>query len=195
MISKLIRRTHMYLALFLSPWVLMYTLSTMAMNHREFLRDLAGGGPPAFVTEREMPYQLSETDPKAAAERILGDLGMHGAYSAGKPQADGTLVIQRLDPVALRRITWQPAARTVKVERQQFQTSAFLERMHRRRGYQHDVALEDGWAFSVDLFIAAMILWGASGLWMWWEMRVTRRTGALVALGGLGLFVFFLFAM
>src|SRR5262245_53684615 len=31
MFSKIIRRSHMYLALFLMPWVLMYALSTMAM--------------------------------------------------------------------------------------------------------------------------------------------------------------------
>ena len=34
MFSKVIRRTHMYVALFLAPWVLMYALSTMVMNHR-----------------------------------------------------------------------------------------------------------------------------------------------------------------
>lgn len=185
----------MYLALFLTPWVLMYTLSTIAMNHRDFLLEQAGGAPPTFIAEREVPYQLSETDPKAAAERILADLGMQGAYNASKLRPDGSFVIQRLDPIVPRRITWQPAAGTVKVERLEYRTPAFLERMHRRRGYQYNVALEDGWAFSVDLFIAAMILWGASGLWMWWEMRVTRATGTVVALSGLGLFLLFLFVM
>ena len=34
MISKVVRRTHMYLALFLFPWMLMYALSTLVMNHR-----------------------------------------------------------------------------------------------------------------------------------------------------------------
>jgi len=35
MFAKQIRRIHMYLALFLAPWVLMYALSTMAMNGNE----------------------------------------------------------------------------------------------------------------------------------------------------------------
>ena len=30
--SKIIRRVHMYLALFLAPWMLMYALSTLAMR-------------------------------------------------------------------------------------------------------------------------------------------------------------------
>jgi hypothetical protein len=36
MISKLLRRSHMYLALFLTPWMLVYALSTMGMNHRQY---------------------------------------------------------------------------------------------------------------------------------------------------------------
>jgi hypothetical protein len=40
MISKILRRTHMYLALFLTPWMLIYALSTMAMNHRELFKRL-----------------------------------------------------------------------------------------------------------------------------------------------------------
>ena len=34
MFSKIVRRTHMYLALFLTPWIAGYALSTIAMNHR-----------------------------------------------------------------------------------------------------------------------------------------------------------------
>jgi hypothetical protein len=66
--------------------------------------------------------------------------------------------------------------------------------MHRRRGYQH-AALDDSWAFSVDLVIAAMIFWVLSGLWMWWELRATWRLGALFAAGGLALFALFLFTI
>ena len=35
-ISTIVRRTHMFLALFFFPWVLMYALSTLVMNHRAF---------------------------------------------------------------------------------------------------------------------------------------------------------------
>ena len=36
MFSKFLRRSHMYLALFLTPWMLVYALSTMGMNHRQY---------------------------------------------------------------------------------------------------------------------------------------------------------------
>ena len=34
--SKLIRRTHMYLALFLTPWVMVFALSSIIFNHFKF---------------------------------------------------------------------------------------------------------------------------------------------------------------
>lgn len=186
----------MYLALFLSPWVLIYALSTMAMNHREYFRRLYGGNPIAWQIEREQTYGgafAAEAKPREMAEQILHDLGMSGAYNVN-PQAGGArLVIQRLDPIAPRRITFTKADGKLVQEKQIFRTATFLERMHRRRGFQYNNAWEDTWAVSVDLVIGAMVFWALSGLWMWWEMKATRFWGAVSAAGGLGLFLFFLF--
>ena len=47
----------------------------------------------------------------------------------------------------------------------------------------------------VDLSIFGTILWVFSGFWLWWELRVTRRWGALFTVAGLALFgAFFVFA-
>jgi hypothetical protein len=180
----------MYLALFLSPWIFMYALSTIAMNHRDHLR----GGPPEFRIESETPYTGSFSagiSPPEAATLLLRDLDMDGTHNA-KREAGGKLVINRVDPVHPKRITYDPARQTIVVEALQFRLPAFLERMHRRRGFQHDYTLEDSWAFSVDLFIAAMMFWVISGLWMWWEMRVTRGLGAVFAVSGIALCGLFL---
>jgi hypothetical protein len=116
---------------------------------------------------------------------------MEGAHSVnGAPS--GHLTIVRLDPITPRRIIYTPQDGKVVIEKQVFRSTAFLERLHRRRGYQTPYALEDTWAFSVDLVIFALVFWAVSGLWMWWEMRVTRGWGSLAAASGLGLFVLFL---
>lgn len=67
-----------------------------------------------------------------------------------------------------------------------------LERFHRRRGYATGYALDTAWAVSVDLVIIAMVFWVVSGLWMWWEMTATRRSGAGALAVGVGLFTFYL---
>jgi hypothetical protein len=187
----------MYLALFMTPWVLMYALSTFVMNHRTWFRGKTPA-PPPFQLEREVDYPGDfppGATPAQKAVQLLNFLDMDGAHSVGRSGADGSFVVNRQDAVAPRRITYHPASGKVTIERQEFQTSAFLERMHRRRGFQQAYALDYTWGGLVDLFIVTTIFWALSGLWLWWELKVTRVTGLLFALGGIGLFTLFLAAI
>ena len=70
--------------------------------------------------------------------------------------------------------------------------NAFLERFHRRRGYATGYRLDTLWAVSVDLVLVAMMFWVASGLWMWWEMKVTRPLGLSALVLGAATFGFYL---
>lgn len=121
----------------------------------------------------------------------MAALGMEGTYNANRRQVDGALVINRLDPIVPRRVTVAPGSGKAVIEKIPWDSRAYLERMHRRRGYQHDYWLEDAWAFSVDLFIAAVLLWAVSGLWMWWEMKKARGWGWAALAFGFGLFAMF----
>jgi hypothetical protein len=198
MFSRVIRRTHMYLALFLMPWMLMYALSTLAMNHRNLFRDREGGNTVRYEKEKELLYDgvfPSGASPKQVARQILSSLDMKGSHSTNNGSDGQGLQIHRHDLISPRRITYTPADRRILIEREIFQTPHFLERLHRRRGYQHEYPLDDAWAFSVDLVVGAMAFWVLSGLWMWWELQSTRRWGALCTVAGLGLFGFFLFTI
>ena len=198
MISKVIRRTHMYLALFLVPWVLMYALSTMALNHHHFVRGLYGGERPPFKKERELDYDRTfpaDATPQTMARQILSDLDLDGRHQVRGKADHGPLTILRQDPVTPLRLVYAPAEKRVVIARQEPRIPDVLARLHVRQGYQSDYALDDTWAFSVDLVIAAMIFWVGSGLWLWWELKVTRRWGAVSIGGGVGLFALLLFTI
>ena len=191
-ISKVIRRTHMYLALFLAPWILGYAISTIAMNHRLI------GGPPAYVFEREEPYQTrfaAGTPPREIARQVLEDLGLDGAHGVQGPSADGRITITRNDLLTPRRIVFNPAESRLRIERVQLETGPLLNRFHRRRGYQQPYAADRIMAVSVDAVIVAMVFWALSGLWMWWEMRATRLWGLAATVSGLLVFVFLMLAV
>lgn len=193
--SFLLRRIHLYLALFLAPWILMYAASTFVMNHRELFHGPPPVPPPRFELERESVYAgelPANATPKEIALQILGSLELDGAYSVNGPANSATVVINRLDPITPRRITYAPESKMLKVEKLVYTNTAFLERMHRRRGFQHDYVLEDLWAASVDLTILALLVLAGSGIWMWWELKTTRRMGALALAGGIALFALFL---
>lgn len=196
-ISPIIRRTHMYLALFLVPWVLMYAISTIAMNHRHLFQEWYDHEPAQWTLEREMPYTATfapDTKRWIVGEQILTDLGIEGAHQT-RGRLDRTITITRHNTVTPQRITYDPKAQTLHIENQEFRTNAFLERMHRRRGYNQKYLSDDLWAITVDLFIVATVLWVASGLWMWWELKVTRKWGAISMISGIALFTFFLFTI
>ena len=193
--SRVIRRAHMYLALFLAPWMLMYALSTFAMANREFVQVFYETKTPALTIERETDYPRTfpaGATPDRMGQQILEDLDLDGAHRVSGGTDGKPLEIERQQPLSPRRITYNPATRRLLVQREEFRGPAFLERMHTRRGYQHPYALADSWAFSVDATACAIVFWALSGLWMWWELRPTRLFGGLCFALGIVLFATFL---
>jgi len=187
----------MYLGLFLAPWMAMYAISTLAMNHHQTLQKYFGERP---TYEKESETVLSSgldasEPPQITARKILIARGLDGRFSVQKPPSGESLIIFRNDPLSPRRLTYTYSTGNLLVERQVLSPLPILGGLHRRRGYESPFVADDLWALSVDLAIAAMIFWVASGLWMWWEMKVTRRWGALAALAGVGLFVIFLISI
>jgi len=177
----------MYLALFLTPWMIGYALSTLAMNHRM-------PRPTSFAIERDQQYaNVFEpgTPPREIAQQILADLDLEGAFGVQGPAPDGRITINRQGMLSPRRITFTPVDRRVLVERMDLETSGFLNRFHRRRGYRQPYAADIAMAISVDAVIVAMVFWALSGLWMWWEMRATRWWGIACAATGAGIFIAF----
>ena len=191
MFSKVLRRTHMYLALFLTPWVLMYTLSTLVMNHRHSFAK----GAPAWEPEREVKFAESFAEgatPRDKARQILASLGWDGTFNMQNQAGADRIQFVRQFAVQERRLTFAPESRVVTIERRELRPNFVLERFHRRRGYQQPYAVDGVWAVSVDLGVLAIVFWTLSGLWMWWELKVTRAFGGAFLLGGIALFALFL---
>ena len=81
------------------------------------------------------------------------------------------------------------------MEDKRFRWDQFFTGLHARGGYQHDGLLNDAWAYIVDLVCVSILVWIASGLYMWWKLSSTRRWGAVALSGGILSFVVFLVAL
>jgi hypothetical protein len=197
-ISRYIRRIHMYLALFLTPWILIYALSSLVFNHLGTVRGWYGGDLGRFEQIDQFEYKANfskETSPADAARRILRDLDMDGSHFVQGSPTGERLTIHRQSAAAVRRITYLPKEGRITVERQIYNTPGFLMRLHMRHGYEQPYAAAKGWGLGVELTVLAMTFWIASGLWMWWEIKPARMWGAVFALSGLGMFAVLLFAI
>ena len=196
--TRLVRRVHMFTGLFLAPWMLMYALSTLVMAHREFVLSFYPTKTPAMVTERELDYTrsfLATASREDIGKEILEDLGLAGRYSVSGGRSGAPLVVNRQQALGARRISFDPAARRIVIQREEFRALTFLERLHRRRGYDQPFVLEDAWGFSVDVAVVVMVFWSVSGIWLWWELKPTRRWGLVTLAAGPALFAIFMFLL
>jgi hypothetical protein len=185
----------MFTGLFLAPWMIMYALSTLVMTHRDFVLSFYPSKSPAMIRERELDYTRSfpaTATREQTAQQILKDLGLDGNHYVSGGRNGKPLVINRMHGVRLQRVTFDAANQKVLMEREAFRALTFLERMHRRRGYDHPYVSDDLWGLTVDAAVAAMVFWSLSGIWLWWELKPTRIGGTLSAVGGVTLFAIFL---
>ncbi|MFO0800706.1 MAG: PepSY domain-containing protein [Gemmataceae bacterium] len=56
----------------------------------------------------------------------------------------------------------------------------FLLRLHTTHGYPGEQSARWFWAVVVDVMAGTMCFWGVSGLVMWWQLKGTRKLGAVV---------------
>ena len=196
--TRYVRRIHMYLALFLTPWILMYTLSSLVFNHFATIRNWYGGDLNQYETVDEMAYPdafSADTTPAEAAKQILLDLDMDGSHFVRGNLNGENFTIMRPETYSMKRVTYYPQEGRISVEKQVANLPSMLTRMHIRSGYVQKYASTKLWALGVEITALAMIFWIASGAWLWWTIKPARMWGGICMLGGLGLFAVLLFSI
>ena len=189
--SKLIRRTHMYLALFLTPWMLIYALSGLVLNHGQAVRAFYGAKFGQFEKVEERPYNAAFSegaDARLIGAQVLEHLGLTGTFNVQGQPNQPRLVITRNAAFAAHRVTYFRTENRLLVEKQAFSAPVFLNRAHFRHGYGQPFLASKIWAVIVDLAVVGMLFWVLSGLWMWWEIKPARFTGAVFAVIGIAIF-------
>jgi hypothetical protein len=176
--AHFVRRAHLYTGLFLLPWVIMFGVSTMPINHQ-------APEPPNWTPIGEHTFDA----PVPAAEDNLRPLGRQMMNAAG---IEGGYWVYRVSPrqvqvghpdfLAPVRMNYFPEEKRLVVERRPFSLRPFLSGMHTRGGYDMGGFGDSLWAVFVDAVCVGLILWIASGIYMWWGLPSTRRWGWL-ALG------------
>lgn len=176
--AHFVRRAHLYSGLFLLPWVIMFGVSTIPINHQS-------PEPANWTRISEHPFDAAvptaEDNLRPLGREMMNAAGLEGGYwvyrvnprqvQAGHPDF--------LTPV---RMNYFPDEKRLLVERRSFSLRPFLSGMHTRGGYDMGGLWDSVWAVFVDAVCVGLILWIASGIYMWWGLPSTRRWG-WVALG------------
>jgi hypothetical protein len=190
--QHVVRRLHLYLGMFLLPWFLMYGVSSLPFSHNQWFRR-----EPRWTARADRPYNLElapDSNLREAGARIMRDLNLDGSFGAYRPN-DRQLNVYRFTFLDVTRITYHLDQKRLVAEDRGFHWPQFLTGMHARGGFEQDSVLSDAWAVTVDVVCIAMILWIATGVYMWWQLPSSRNWGWLAIGGGAASFIWFTLAL
>ncbi len=180
--DRLNRRTHLYLAMFLMPWFLMYGITSMAFSHSAY-DDGAADWIPRFAKEYHVPLPADRDQDEKIGTGLMRELGVEGVAYYIYRSNPRTMNVYLPRFLAARQIVYFADENRAVLQDQQFRLSRFLKGMHARGGFRQTLLLDDAWAVTVDIVMIAILTWIASGIYMWWHVTSCRAWG-FVALGG-----------
>lgn len=94
--------------------------------------------------------------------------------------SDGTREWQVTYNALAGSVSGKPAADSGSGD--ELSTRRFLTRLHVAHGYPGEPNAKWFWAVFVDVMAFVMVFWGVSGIFMWWQIRATRKAGLVVML-------------
>lgn len=196
-ISHVNRRLHLYLGLALLPWFLMYGVSSIPFAHTRFFdeRD-AAKGLPAWTLRDEKSIDMPVPHGGAAELRPLGaallrEAGIEGTSFGTYRQSPTQINVYSYSFWRSTQLKYFVDQKKMTVEDRRFRWDHFLTGMHGRGGFEQDSLIDRSWSVVVDLVSLSMLLWIASGLYMWWELPGQRRWGWIAIVAGLASFAIF----
>jgi hypothetical protein len=185
------RDLHLYLGLFISPFVLLFAASVFFLNHAKVAVDVTTS------EETVQGIQLPDVsdgpqnmERVAAAKKILDQLRVTGEIGFVQYQRkERRLVIPVSKPGLETKITVDLDTRSASTSRR---TTGFWEALaylHKMPG-PHNAAIRGNWIgtrawqWFADGTIYSILFITASGLYLWFSLRAERRIGVMLLAAG-----------
>jgi hypothetical protein len=176
---KIVRNTHLLLASFSLPFLIMYGVSAVQMSHSTWFQMK-----PA-VHERELSIAAGQTDARAIAREVMDrERTLKGEVSNIQPN-DAGVVLRIVVPGTVHEVRYERTSGIAHVKTSIAGAMGMLNRLHHWGGFWHEPVSMKLWALAVAVVSAALVLLGASGIYMWFTRRPERRIG--IALLGINL--------
>ena len=176
---KIVRNIHLLLASFSLPFLIMYGVSAVQMSHSAWFQMK-----PA-VHEQELSITVGMTDARAIARGVMDrDRTVKGEISNIQPNDTG-VSLRIVVPGTVHEVRYERASGVARVKTSVAGVMGMLNRLHHWAGFWHEPVSMKVWAFLVAIASTALLLLGASGIYMWFTRRSERRLG--IALLGINL--------
>jgi hypothetical protein len=172
-----IRNIHLLLASFSLPFLVMYGVSAVQMSHNSWFQMK-----PA-VQERDFPLAPGQTDGRAIARDVMDrERAIKGEITNVQTSA-AAVSLRIVVPGTVHEVKYNPASGIAHVKTSVAGVMGMLNRLHHWAGFYREPLSAKVWAFAVAIVSTALLLVGATGIYMWFTRRPERRIGlALLAI-------------
>jgi hypothetical protein len=176
------RDLHFYLGLFLCPFILVFAVSTLLLNHPG-QRPPEGSSPNTLTHQSVQIETLDGVGTVEQARNILRQLDVTGEIDYVRHMArEERLLIPVTKPGEVTTVEVYLKTRTATVKRQSQGLVATLIYLHKMPG-PHNVKFRGNWVYTVwwgalaDTVVYALLFLTVSRLYLWWMLKAERTVG------------------
>ena len=174
---KIVRNVHLLLGSFSLPFLIMYGLSAVQMSHSTWFQRKP------LVEERLVSLTVGQTEARAVVRELMARApAVKGELTNVQPNGAG-VALRIVVPGTVHDVRYERASGVARIKTSVAGTMGMLNRLHHWAGFWHEPVSMKIWAVAVAVVSAALLLLGATGIYMWFTRRPERRIGlALLAI-------------
>ena len=193
----LTRDLHLYVGLFLSPFILVFAVSVFFLVHAP-KENRATTGRTRVASDLDVPTdleRLSGREQVASLRRVLEQIGVEGEVNfIRRLPKEHRLVVPVLLPGRETTVDLDVVRRTATISESSTGLSDAVVYLHRMPG-PHNVNIRGNsfyirvWRWLADITTYGLLFLTLSGVYLWTVLRAERRVGlALLCAGGISFF-------
>ena len=192
-LARWIRDLHLYLGLFISPFVLVFAVSVFFLVHGWLPGASADPGGRRTASDLPLPADLEKLSGRERIDALkpaLDHAGVHGEVGWIQHRArENRLIVPVTVPGRLTTVTIDIARRQASVEEQTTGVASAFVTLHKSPG-PHLVGIRMNWAYMrawfwlADATVYVLLFISVSGLYLWYLLRAQRRVGLVLLVAG-----------
>jgi len=189
---RLIRDLHLYLGLFISPFVVVFAVSVFFLVHAWLPKAVPGAK--RVVPELSLPAKLEELSGRPlidALQPVLASINAQGEVGWVQHRAtEHRLILPVSVPGRLTTVTIDVAEREATIEPRTTGLADAFVTLHKSPG-PHLVNIRKNWfcmqlwSWFADGTVYVVLFLTVSGLYLWFALRAERRIGLCLLAAGL----------
>ncbi|HWH70467.1 MAG TPA: PepSY-associated TM helix domain-containing protein [Candidatus Sulfotelmatobacter sp.] len=197
-LNRVVRDLHLYLGLFVSPFVLAFAISVLFLVHAWLPKAVADRATPRVVANLPLPADLEQLSGRARIDALKPALdwaGVQGEVGWVQHQAkENRLILPVTVPGRVTTVTIDVGRREAIIEARTTGLADALVVLHKSPG-PHLVGMRMNWfpmqvwRWLADATVYLLLFLTLSGVYLWYVVRAERKIGfALLAAGAFSFF-------